>query len=383
MDPIVIIGSGLAGYTVIRELRKLDAATPITLVTSDAGDFYAKPALSNALTQGKTAAQLVTTPAAAMAAQLDVTLFSHATVLGVDTAARAVSTTRGTLRYAKLVLALGADPIRLSLDGDAADAVMSVNDLSDYVAFREHLERARHVAILGAGLIGCEFANDLAGAGYRVTVIAPSSRPLANLLPEAAGRAVSQGLEKAGVYWIFGRRAVAASHRTLGGVELTLDDGSSIEADLVLSAVGLRPRTEPARAAGIAVNRGIAVNARLETSAAEVYAIGDCAEIEGQVLPYVQPIMQAARSLAKTLTGEATAVRFPPMPVVVKTPACPVATQPVPPAMAGAWQCEQTADGVRMVCTGPDSRLIGFALTGKCTAERAALMKHLTGQLAT
>ncbi len=379
MDPIVIIGAGLAGYTVIRELRKLDAATPITLVTSDAGDFYAKPALSNALAQGKSAAQLVTTPAEAMAAQFNITLLNHATVLGIDTTARTVTTTRGTLPYARLVLALGADPIRLNLSGDAADAVMSVNDLADYAAFRERLEQARHVAILGAGLIGCEFANDLAATGYRVTVIAPSAHPLANLLPEVAGQAVTQGLAEAGVYWIFGRRAVAASQRPRGGVELSLDDGGTIEADLVLSAVGLRPRTELARAAGIAVNRGIVVDAHLQTSAPEIYAIGDCAEIEGQVLPYVQPIMHAAKSLAKTLAGEATAVAFPPMPVVVKTPACPVATQPVRPEMEGVWHCEQTTDGLRMVCAAPDSRLIGFALTGKRTTERMALAKQLAG----
>lgn len=379
MDPIVIIGAGLAGYSVIRELRKLDATAPVTLITSDAGDFYAKPALSNALAQGKTAAQLVTTPAAAMAAQLNITLLNHTVVHGIDTAARTLTTARGTLHYARLVLALGADPIRLNLGGDAADAVMSVNDLSDYTAFRERLEQAKHVAILGAGLIGCEFANDLASVGYRVTVIAPSSQPLPNLLPEAAAQAVSQGLEKAGVYWMFGRRAEAVSRRPRGGVELTLDDGGTLEADLVLSAVGLRPRTELARAAGIAVNRGIMVNARLETSATDVYAIGDCAEIDGQVLPYVQPIMQAAKSLAKTLAGEATAVRFPPMPVVVKTPACPVAAQPVPREMDGTWRYEQTTDGLRMVCTAPDSRLIGFALTGKCTAERATLAKQLAG----
>jgi rubredoxin-NAD+ reductase len=380
--PIVVIGAGLAGYTVIRELRKLDTSVPITLITSDAGDFYAKPALSNALAQGKSAAQLVTTCAEAMAAQLGITLLNHTQVHGINTATHTIATTRGELRYAKLVLALGADPIRLPLEGDAAEAVMSVNDLSDYAAFRDRLEHARHVAILGAGLIGCEFANDLASAGYRVTVIAPSSRPLANLLPEAAGRAVSQGLEKAGVYWIFGRRAAAVSQRARGGVELTLDDGNTLEADLVLSAVGLRPRTALARAAGIAVNRGITVNARLESSAPDVYAIGDCAEIDGQVLPYVQPIMQAAKSLAKTLAGEDTAVTFLPMPVIVKTPACPVATQPVPQETTGAWQCAQTADGLRMVCMGPDSRLIGFALTGKCTAERAALTKQLTGRLA-
>jgi rubredoxin-NAD+ reductase len=377
MDPIVIIGAGLAGYTVIREVRKLDATVPITLITADAGDVYAKPSLSNALAQGKTAIQLVTTPAEVIAAQLGVTLVNHARVSEIRTATRTVVTTRGGFRYGKLVLALGADPVRLPLQGDAASAVMSVNDLGDYVAFREQLAHAQHVAILGAGLIGCEFANDLAAAGHRVTVIDPSDRPLASLCPAPAGQAVQQSLERSGVYWAFGRRAQAVSHRAHRGVELTLDDGSRIEADLLLSAVGLRPRTALAQTAGLAVNRGIVVDQRLESSVAGVYALGDCAEIEGRVLPFVQPIMHAARALAKTLAGDATAVSFPPMPVIVKTPACPVAIQPAPQDCVGDWHVTAAEDGLRMVFATQDRPVAGFVLTGGRAAERAALTKQL------
>lgn len=379
MDPIIVIGAGLAGYTVIREVRKLDATVPITLITADAGDFYAKPSLSNALAQGKTAAQLVTTPAEAMASQLGITLLSHTQVTAVYPAERIVLTSRGEIGYGKLVLALGADPIRLELAGDAANEVMSVNDLVDYAAFRERLEHARHVAVLGAGLIGCEFANDLASAGYRVTVVAPSAQPLPALLPEAAGQALTGRLAQEGVYWIFGRRAEAVAHRARGGLELTLDDDSTVEADLVLAAVGLRPRTQLAADAGIMVDRGIAVNANLATSSPDVYAIGDCAEIEGQVLPYVQPIMHAAKALAKTLTGEAAMISFPPMPVVVKTPSCPVAALPAPRGAAGVWSMEQADDGLRMVFSTGDRPVAGFALTGRCTAERMALTKQLGG----
>ena len=381
MNPIapqfVVIGSGLAGYTVIRELRKLDAATPVTLISADAGDFYAKPSLSNALAQGKSAAQLITTPAEAIATQLGVTLMSHTRVNEIRAQTQTVVTTRGEVRYSRLVLALGADPVRLPLQGDAVGAVLSVNDLGDYAVFREQLGRAQHVAILGAGLIGCEFANDLATAGHRVTVVDPSDRPLARLLPAPAGQAVQQALQKAGVYWVFGRRAQAVSHRARSGVELTLDDGSSIEADLVLSAVGLRPRTALAQAAGLVVGRGIVVDRRLETSMSGIYAIGDCAEIDGQVLPYVQPIMHAAKALAKTLSGDATVVSFPPMPVVVKTPACPVATQPAPPEAVGNWLTEEGEDGLRMVFSTADHAVAGFALTGGRTAERANLVKQL------
>ena len=378
MDPIVILGAGLAGYSVIREFRKLDPVAPVVLVTADDGDFYAKPMLSNAFAQGKTPAQLVTTPAGQMAQQLDFELLRRTSVGRIRLGDRTIETLQGERRYGKLVLALGADPIRLPLGGDAAGDVLSVNDLSDYAAFRSRLDGLGRVAILGAGLIGCEFANDLAGAGYRVTVIDPSPYPLASLLPEPAGRELIGPLAGIGVEWAFGR-AVRAVDRAAEGFRLTLDDDSRIDADLVLSAVGLRPRTTLAREAGLAVNRGIMVDRRLQTGDPHVYALGDCAEVDGQVRPYVLPIMHAARALARTLAGEPTEVVFPAMPVVVKTPACPVAVQPVARDAAGQWQVEAAGDGVKMSFSDPDRRLLGFALTGAKVGERLTMTKLLAG----
>ncbi|GIK25318.1 MAG: pyridine nucleotide-disulfide oxidoreductase [Betaproteobacteria bacterium] len=376
MSSIVIVGSGLAGWTAVRELRKLDRAVRVTLVTADSGDFYSKPMLSNALAQGKTPDQLVGTSADAMAAQQGVALLRQTRVSGIDRARRLLLTDRGEVPYSQLVLALGADPIRLPLGGDAADAVLSVNDLSGYARFRAELDGARHVAILGAGLIGCEFANDLAAAGHAVTVLDPAAWPLASLLPEAAGRALIAPLEKLGVDWRLGN-AVAKVDRAANGYRLTLGSGETLDADLVLSAVGLRPRIALAQAAGLAVNRGIVTDALLRTSDADVFALGDCAEIEGQTRPYVLPIMHASRALAQTLAGTPTAVAFPPMPVVIKTPACPVAVQPVARDTKGSWDITADDGGVRGLFYDADARLLGFALTQGYTDERAALTKLL------
>jgi rubredoxin-NAD+ reductase len=377
-DPIIIVGSGLGGYTVARELRKLDRQTPLVMVTQDSGDFYSKPMLSNALAQRKSPAQLVTTPADGMAGQLDVTLLKGTRVTGIDTASRRIATPLGDYRYGALVLALGADPIRLPLAGDAAESVLSVNDLADYARFRAAVGNAHRVAVIGAGLIGCEFANDLAGAGYAVTVIDPTAYPLASLLPEAAGRSLVAPLESVGVAWRFGR-SVSSVDRAQGGYRLTLDNGSTLDADVVLSAVGLRPRTALARQAGLEVNRGIVVDNHGRTSAEAVFALGDCAEYGDAVLPYVAPIMNAARALAQTLAGRPTAIVFPPMPVIVKTPACPVAVQPAPREASGQWRLLEHGEGVKMTFTDTDERLVGFALTGAKAGERAALTRLLAG----
>lgn len=380
MNPVVIIGSGLAGYTVAREFRKLDKETPLCIVSADDGCFYSKPMLSNALAGGKSAAALAMQSAAQMAQQLNADVRAHTRVTAIDTASRTITLNGETLAYSSLVLALGADPIRSTLTGDAADQVIAVNDLQDYARFRAALEGARRVTIIGAGLIGCEFANDLAAAGYAVSVVHPGEYPLTQLLPQEAGQALSASLAGIGVQWHYGSKAVSVE-RAASGYRVTLSDNTVLETDVVLSAIGLRPRVELARAAGLAVNRGIVTDNYLRTSAADVYALGDCAEVAGMVLPFVLPIMQAARALAKTLAGTPTVVTYPAMPVVIKTPACPVVVSPPPRSVSCVWNAEATSDGVRALAYDADRKLQGFALTGKATTEKAALLPLLPAWL--
>lgn len=369
MQPIVIIGSGLAGYTVLRELRKRDQATPVTLICADDGHFYSKPNLSNALVAGKSAEQLVNTPREKMAADLNVQIVANTRVTAVDTAGRKVRWSDGETAYSKLILALGADPIPHGLTGPGAERVFAVNDLQDYASFRAALKPGGKVAILGGGLIGSEFANDLAAAGYAVEVVHLGPWPLERLIPEQVGRALADALADKGVAWHFGRTAKAIE-ATNGGVALCLDDGSKVEADIVLSAIGLRSRTQLAASAGIQVNRGIVVDRTLQTSAPDVYAVGDCAEVDGQVLPYVMPLMQQARALAATLAGETTEVRYPAMPVVVKTPALPLAVLPPAIGAEGGWQVECSDEGICALHLGNGKQLQGFALAGKQTGQR-------------
>lgn len=376
MKPIVVLGSGLAGYSVIRELRKLDREIPVTLVTRDSGDYYSKPMLSNALAQGKDAAGLVLTRAAEMAAQLGIKLLVETEVQAIDRTNKKLATTAGELEYDKLVIALGADPIRIPVQGDAADAVFSVNDIADYARFRDLLGSKTRIAIMGGGLIGCEFANDLASAGHAVSVIDPGPWPIASLMPEQAGKQLLAPLAALGVDWHFGT-SVSRVDRAASGYQLTLADGAQLQSDLVLSAVGLRPRITLAQQAGLAVNRGIKVDAHLRSSDAAIFALGDCAEIDGKVQPFVLPIMHAARALAKTLAGEETAVVFPAMPVVVKTPAHPVAVLPVARDAVGSWQLRANSDGVKMEFLDAEQRISGFVLTGPYAAERNEMSKQV------
>ncbi|MDO9012578.1 MAG: FAD-dependent oxidoreductase [Gallionella sp.] len=376
MKQIVVLGSGLAGYTLARELRKLNREVPITLISRDSGDYYSKPMLSNAFAQGKDAASLVLTPAAEMAEKLGITLLAKCDVSAINRANKTLITTAGMVEYDKLVLAAGADPIRIPLQGDAADAVLSVNDLSDYSHLRERLATAKSVIIMGGGLIGCEFANDLAVAGYAVSVIDPGTYPLASLMPAQAGGQLLKPLADLGVVWRFGT-AVQRVDSAISGYALTLTDGTVIHADLVLSAIGLRPRIQLAQEAGLEVNRGIVVNECLRSSDEAIFALGDCAEIEGRVLPFVLPIMHAGRALAKVLNGDDAQVDFPAMPVVVKTPAHPIAVSPVARDALGSWQTLASGDGVSMGFFDQQNRMTGFVLTGGYVGERSEMTKKL------
>ena len=371
---LVIIGSGMAGYTLLREVRKLDPELQITLICADRGDFYSKPMLSNALDKQKTPDSLVTQSAEAISETLNFELVNHTTVNAIDSVNQRVKTDANSFAYQQLVLATGARQFVLPIDGDGAGDILSVNSLDDYRRFYLQLDDAARVAIIGPGLIGCEFANDLALAGKQVAVIGPDAWPLSTLLPEQAGRFLHDKLQQQGIDFHL-QTTVQSVQRSAGGYQLSLADGSQLEADLVLSAVGLRANLDLAEAGGLETDRGYVTNRLLQTSIDNIYALGDCAEVEGRHLPYILPIMQCARALAKTLTGDPTEVRYPAMPVTIKTPSCPIVVAPANRSDA-RWQLENTEDGIKAL-QYIDDDLVGFVLVGDAVAERQALSRLL------
>ncbi|WP_108126708.1 FAD-dependent oxidoreductase [Saccharospirillum mangrovi] len=379
--PLVIVGSGLAAYSLAREWRKLDSDTPLVIITSDDGAGYYKPNLSNALSKQQTADDLIQTTAAQAAEQYQAQILTHTDVVAIDTVTRNLHLSQGQpLSWGRLVLAVGAEPMHPPLEGDAVDQVHSINDRADFAAFQTALAGKRRVTIMGAGLIGCEFANDLAGAGYDVEVAAPSESLLTGLVPPAIGQALQTELEAQGIRFHLGPLASRVDHEADGSLKVSLTNGRSLHADVVLSAVGLTPRVRLARQAGLAVHKGIMVDRTLQSSQADIYALGDCAEVEGLSLMYILPLTNAARALAKTLAGEPTEVNWPAMPVTVKTPACPVVAYP--PKGDGEWKIEGSGANLAAVCRH-DETVLGFALCGDRIKERNTWLKAVPPLLAT
>ena len=379
--PVVIIGTGLAGYNVAREFRKLDSETPLLLITADDGRSYSKPMLSTGFGKNKEADGLSMAEPGAMAEQLKAEVRTHTRVSGIDPGHKRLWIGEEAVAYRDLILAWGAETVRVPVEGDAAELIFPINDLEDYARFRAAAAGKRRVLLLGAGLIGCEFANDLILGGYEIDLVAPCEQVMPTLLHPAAAAAVQAGLEGLGARFHLGP-VLNRLQRTVDGLEAHLSDGTVIECDLVVSAIGLRPRVDLAAAAGLQINRGIMVDRHLKTSHANIYALGDCAEVDGLNLLYVMPLMSCARALAQTLAGNATAVNYGPMPVTVKTPACPLVVSPPPRGLEGVWSVEGQGGDIKALCRDASGRLLGYALTGTAVMEKLALNKELPPLLA-
>jgi len=375
MEPaLIVIGSGLAGYTLVKEFRKYNKDRRIIMISQDDGREYSKPMLSTGFSKGKDAEALAMNSADAMARSLEIEIRTFQQVSAIDTKRRTVFVQEDEIEYSDLVLALGSEPIQLPIEGN--EYLMHINDLMDYHEFHKSVQGTKNIVILGAGLVGCEYAHDLSLAGFNIALVAPEEQPLSRLVPKECGETLIPALKDLGVRMYMGRSAMKIA-KVDDRFEVSLDDNTTISADVLLSAVGLRARTALAKAAGLNIGVAIEVDRGLKTSENNIYALGDCAEVSGLHLLYVQPLINCARSLAKTLVGQNNLIKYPVMPVVVKTPSMPVATCPPSDLSRGRWIIEGRSPHLQAVFRDSDDNLLGYALTGECVAEKRKLSQEL------
>ena len=256
--------------------------------------------------------------------------------------------------------------------------MLTLNSQQEYRACETQLRDARRVLIVGGGLIGSELAMDFCRAGKAVTLIDNAASILASLMPPEVSSRLQHRLTEMGVHLLL-KSQLQGLEKTDSGILATLDRQRSIEVDAVIAATGLRPETALARRAGLTINRGVCVDSYLcKTSNTDIYALGDCAEINGQVLP-VPPagIQLSAMVLAKNLLGNNTPLKLPAMLVKIKTPELPLHLAGETQRQDLRWQINTERQG--MVARGVDDadQLRAFVVSEDRMKEAFGLLKTL------
>lgn len=269
---IVIAGGGASGFAAAEMLRRHGFDGSLTLVSSDGDAPYDRPNCSKDYLAGAAPAEWMPLRGDDWYADNNIALRLDAEIASLDPAGHGVTLKGGeTLPYDALVLALGAEPTRPPIPGlDGPDAYV-LRSLADAGAIIKAAEGAKRVAIVGASFIGLEAAASLRHRGLEVHVAAPETTPLGHVLGDEVGRWIRSLHEANGVNFHLGCKVEA-----WGDGRLKLDSGQ-VEADFVVVGTGVRPRTALAEAAGLKVERGVVVDARLRTSAPDIYAVGDLA----------------------------------------------------------------------------------------------------------
>ena len=272
-ERIVIIGGGAAGFAAAEMLRREGFGGALTLVSADESAPYDRPNLSKDYLAGTAPEEWIPLRSEEFYADNDIDLRLCTKAKSIDATGRSVTLADGnTVAFTKMLLATGAEPIRLQCPGADLPHVHTLRSLADSRSLRDRARPNARAVIVGASFIGLEAAAALRHRKVAVHVVAPESRPMERVLGPAMGDFVRALHESNGVAFHLGRTVAAIDEH---GVQL--DDGSRLEADVVLVGIGVRPRLRLAEDAGLATDRGVLVNEYLETSAPGIFAAGDIA----------------------------------------------------------------------------------------------------------
>jgi len=340
---VLIIGAGKAGWEVAKAIRALSDDLSISMVTGCNGEVYEKPQLSNALLKKIQVDRLVLQSGEQAAKQLGIKLFPATHAVHISASNQQLRTTKGVFKYKYLVIAHGAKPVRHPLL--SAQDCWHVNHLSTYRELRNKLDgKNAEIVIVGAGLIGCELANDLALAGHQIALLDAAQRPLAHLIPEAASAALMESWGALNIQFHGEQQIEKMSHHE-GKKILSMQSGLELKTDEVVLCMGLQPDSALAKSAGIEWNQGISVDPKtLKTNLENIFALGDCISVEGKVSRYIEPIMRQAQVIASQVAGDQSILfSTSSLPIRIKTSSLPMRLEGVI-EKTGEWRISKVQE---------------------------------------
>jgi nitrite reductase (NADH) large subunit len=365
-ERLVVVGNGMAG---LRFLERLNTHAPdrfdVTVVGAESAPAYNRVLLSSLLAEeiDEAACRFRDRP---WYLRQGVRLITGAPATAIDTIEREVVVgDLTTLPFDRLVIATGSSPIRLPKPGMDLPGVVTFRDLADVAAIRTAARAGARAVVIGGGLLGLEAAYGLARLGIDTTLLHVMDRLMERQLDHRAARLVKAAMEAKGVRVLL--QADTAAIEGEGRVEqVRFAGGRALPADLVVMAVGVRPHTELARAAGLEIGRGILVDDLMATSAPGIYAIGECAEHRGIAYGLVEPAYEQADTLARRLGGDEAAYQGSVLATSLKVSGVPVFS---------AGIVADDADGDPILLSDPasgtyrkllirDGRLVGALLVG-------------------
>ena len=303
-EPLIVIGNGMAAARLVDELARRALGRYAVAVIGEEPRLAYNRVLLSALLADEVGFDDIELRPARWWRDRGVTLRYGVRATAVDAAARNVTLAGGTrLSFSKLVFATGSQPIKPDIPGMDLPGVLTFRDVDDVNAIAASKAAGTRVVVIGGGLLGLEAAYGLAKAGARVTLLHLMDRLMERQLDHRAALMLQRAVEARGIaVRLQAQTARIAGNGKVEGVEL--HDGTTIAADAVVVAVGIRANAALARTAGIEVGRGIVVDDHLETNAAGVHAIGECAEHRGCCYGLVEPAYEQAQLLARRLAGE-------------------------------------------------------------------------------
>jgi nitrite reductase (NADH) large subunit len=306
-ERLVLIGNGMAGMSVIEQMMKLNPNRyEITVIGKEPHPNYNRIQLSYVLEGSKTIDDIVLNDRA-WYAEHHIALRTGVEAERIDTAAKMVQLSGGeTIGYDKLIITTGSNPIVLPVPGSKLEGVMGFRDIHDCEVMIETAKAFKSAAVIGGGLLGLEAASGLKKLGMEVTVVHLADWLMERQLDAPAAAMLKAELEKQGLRFLLSKKTteILGEERVTG---LRFEDGSELQADLIIMAAGIAPNTMIAKNSGLAVRRGIIVDDFMQTSEPDVYAVGECNEHNGICYGLVAPLYEQGAVLAKQLCGQQAA----------------------------------------------------------------------------